>query len=83
MRTKIKKGGELVTVSIIKRHREKAGLSFRALEEKTGIAGSRLHRMENRRERVWRGDFERLRSAIPTLAKEKIVDDEGLALPEE
>ena len=72
-----------MTVTLIKRHREEAGLSFRALEEKTGIAGSRLHRMENRRERIWKRDIERLRSAIPTLEGETIVDEEGLALPEE
>lgn len=68
-----------MTVTIIKRHREGAGLSFRALEAKTGIATSRLHRLEHRRERIWKRDVERLQSAMPSLANEKIVDDEGLA----
>lgn len=68
-----------MTVTIIKRHREEAGLSFRALEEKTGIAGSRLHRMEHRKERIWKRDVERLQAALPTLESESVVDDDRLA----
>lgn len=68
-----------MTVTVIRQHREGAGLSFRALEEKTGIAGSRLHRMEHRKERIWKRDVERLQAALPTLRNEIVVDDDRLA----
>ena len=73
------KGDNSVRMTIIRQHREKADLSFRMLESKTGIAVSRLHRMEHRRECVWKRDVERLRAAIPTLENEIIADNDRLA----
>lgn len=66
-------------------HRDKAGLTLRALARTTGIDNGRLSRLENRQEKIWRGDISRLRKALPSLEGVEIAGADRMALlaPEE
>jgi len=66
--------------TVLREHRKAARITLRALEAETGIALSRLSRMENRKEELWRGDISRLRKALPTLEGVAFVGDDRLAL---
>jgi transcriptional regulator with XRE-family HTH domain len=66
--------------TVLRKHRGMARLTLRALAAETGIAFSRLSRMENRKEELWRGDISRLRKALPTLENVEFVGADRLAM---
>ena len=66
--------------TILREHRDMARITLRALAAETRIAVSRLSRMENRQEKIWRGDISRLRKALPTLEGVEFVGDDRLAM---
>jgi len=66
--------------TVLRKHRRMARLTLRALEAETGIALSRLSRMENRREELWKNDIARLRQALPTLENVEFVGADRLAM---
>jgi transcriptional regulator with XRE-family HTH domain len=66
-------------LTVIRKHRLAAKKTIREVSRETGIHESRLSRIEGRTERIWRGDIERLRMAIPSLPEE-VADTDRLAL---
>ena len=66
----------------LKQLRERKKLTLRAVDEKVGIKHSRLWRMENRLEQLWKGDIERLSKAYDEDVNE-LVDKKKLAIEAE
>jgi len=66
----------------LKQLRERKKLTLRAVDEKVGIKHSRLWRMENRLEQLWKGDIERLSKAYDEDVNE-LVDKKKLAIETE
>ena len=66
----------------LKQLRERKKLTLRAVDEKVGIKHSRLWRMENRLEQLWKGDIERLSKAYYENVNE-LVDKKKLAIEAE
>ena len=66
--------------TILREHRDKAGMTLRALARATGIDNGRLSRLERRQERIWGGDISRLRKALPSLENVEIAGVDRLAL---
>ena len=69
-------------VTILKKVRMGSGYSLRDLEAKTGIKYSRINRLENRQERIWKGDVMRLGKVL-SFPEGGIVDENGMAKLEE
>jgi len=69
-------------LTVLRKHRLDAKKTIREVSQETGIHETRLSRMEGRTERIWKGDIERLKTAIPSLPEE-VADNDRLALPEE
>ncbi|MFA5674360.1 MAG: helix-turn-helix transcriptional regulator [Thermovirgaceae bacterium] len=64
--------------TILKKARKGSGHTLRSLEAVTGIKYSRMSRLENRQERVWRGDIERLGKVLD-FPEDGVVDENGMA----
>jgi transcriptional regulator with XRE-family HTH domain len=73
----ILKGGTPV-ISTLKKLRMEHGYTLRSLAEATGIAHPRISRMENRLEKVWGGDVQRIGEVLP-LPEGGITDADGYA----
>ena len=65
-------------MSILKKLRMEHGYTLRSLGEATGIAYSRISRMENGHERVWGNDVRRIGEVLP-LPEGGITDGNGFA----
>lgn len=64
--------------TILKKARKESGHTLRSLEVVTGIKYSRISRLENRQERVWKGDIERLGKVL-VFPENGVVDESGMA----
>ena len=64
--------------TILKKARKESGHTLRSLEAVTGIKYSRMSRLENRQERVWKGDIKRLGKVL-VFPEEGVVDESGKA----
>lgn len=68
--------------TVLKNARRESGHSLRELEAKTGIKYSRISRLENRQERIWKGDVMCLEKVL-SFPEGGIVDENGMAKLEE